>query len=64
MSKDFRTEPHDWIAEGDKVIVLTTVRLEGEVNESADILTYNGNGKLVAFDTLADARVANRVFAR
>jgi ketosteroid isomerase-like protein len=64
MSKDFRSEPHDWIAEGDKVVVLTTVHLEGEVDESADILTYNGNGKLVAFDTLADERVANRVFAR
>jgi len=64
MSKDFRSEPHDWIAEGDKVVVLTTIRLEGEVDESADILTYNGSGKLVAFDTLVDERVANRVFAR
>jgi uncharacterized protein len=63
MSKDFHTEPHDWIAEGDKVVVLTTVQLEGEVDESADILTYNSDGKLVAFDTLADSRVANRVFA-
>jgi ketosteroid isomerase-like protein len=64
MGKDFRTETHDWIAEGDKVVVLTTVHLEGDVYEGADILTYNGNGKLVAFDTLADERVANRVFAR
>jgi ketosteroid isomerase-like protein len=62
--KDFRTEPHDFIAEGDKVVVLTTVRLAGEVDESADILTYNADGKLVAFDTLADETVANRVFPR
>jgi ketosteroid isomerase-like protein len=64
MSKDFRTDPHDFVAEGDKVVVLTTVHLEGEAIESADVLTYNANGKLVAFDTLADEVVPNRVFAR
>ena len=63
VSKDFRTEPHEFIADGDKVVVLTTIQLEGEAVESADILTYNGAGKLVAFDTRADAEVANRVFA-
>jgi ketosteroid isomerase-like protein len=63
VSKDFRTEPHEFIADGDKVVVLTTIHLEGEAVESADILTYNGAGKLVAFDTRADAEVANRVFA-
>ncbi len=64
MSKDFRTEPHDFIAEGDKVVVLTTIHLEGEVVESANILTFNGDGKLVGFDPRADATVANRVFAK
>jgi ketosteroid isomerase-like protein len=63
MSKDFRIEPHDFIAEGDKVVVLTTNHLEGEVIESADVLTYNGNGKLIKFDTLADETVPDRVFA-
>jgi ketosteroid isomerase-like protein len=63
MSKDFRTAPHDFIADGDKVVVLTTVHLEGETVEGADVLTYNG-GRLVAFETLGDATVADRVFAR
>jgi uncharacterized protein len=63
-SKDFRTQPHDYIADGDKVVVLTTVHLEGESVESADILTYNGGGKLVAFETCADAKAADRVFAK
>ena len=62
MSKDFSTEPHDFVAEGDKVVVLTTVHLDGETVESADVLTYNGDGKLVAFDTLADETAPNRVF--
>lgn len=64
MAKDFRTEPHDFVADGDKVVVLTSVQLEGETVESADVLTYNGDGKLVAFETLADATVPNRVFAK
>ena len=28
MSKDFSSRPHDFVAEGDKVVVLTTVKLE------------------------------------
>jgi ketosteroid isomerase-like protein len=64
MSKDFRSEPHDFVADGDKVVVLTTVHLEGEVVESADVLTYNADGNLVAFDTLGDTTVGNRVFAK
>ena len=64
LTKDFSTEPHEFIADGDKVVVLTTIHLEGESVESADILTYNSEGHLVAFDTRADTSVANRVFAR
>jgi ketosteroid isomerase-like protein len=64
MTKDFRNEPHDFVAEGDRVIVLTTVHLEGEQIESADVLTYNGEGKLIGFDTLADETVPNRVFPK
>jgi ketosteroid isomerase-like protein len=64
MSKDFSNNPHDFVAEGDTVIALTTVKLEGETVEGADVLTYNGEGKLVAFETLSDATVPNRVFAK
>ena len=64
MSSDLRSEPHDFVAEGDKVVVLTTVHLGGETTESADVMTYNAVGKLIAFDTLSDATAANRAFAR
>jgi ketosteroid isomerase-like protein len=63
-SKDFRTEPHDFLADGDKVVVLTTVSIEGEAAENADILTYNGAGKLVAFETRGETTIADRVFAK
>ena len=64
LSKDFSTEPHDFIADGDKVVVLATVTLEGESNEDADVLSYNADGKLIAFDTIGDTAVGDRVFAK
>jgi ketosteroid isomerase-like protein len=63
MKTDFSTKPHDFIAEGDKVVVLTTVHLGGEEQENADVMTYNAQGKLVAFETVGDEAVTNRVFA-
>ncbi len=62
--KGLKTEPHDFVAEGDKVVVLTTVTLDGESGESADVLTYNGDGKLIAFEQIGDPSIGNRVFAR
>jgi uncharacterized protein len=61
--KGLRSEPHDFIADGDKVVVLTKVTLAGESDEDADVLTYNAQGKLIAFDSLGDPSIANRVFA-
>lgn len=61
--KGFSTEPHDFVADGDKVVVLTTVTLNGESTEAADILTYDGAGKLVGFEQVGDPSVADRVFA-
>jgi uncharacterized protein len=63
LGKGFRTEPHDFVADGDKVVVLTTAYLDGEGVESADVLTYGGDGMLVSFDTLGDEALADRVFA-
>jgi uncharacterized protein len=60
--KGLRTEPHDFIADSDKVVVLTTVTLDGESDEAADILTYNNEGKLIAFDQLGDPAIADRIF--
>jgi uncharacterized protein len=64
LSKNFSTKPHDFVADGDKVVILTTVTLDGETDESADVSTYNADGKIVAFDTLADASIINRAFPK
>jgi ketosteroid isomerase-like protein len=58
------TEIHEMVAEGDKVVVLNTVRAGGEEVTGADVLTYNDSGKLIAFDTLADETVTNRLYPK
>jgi uncharacterized protein len=63
VGKGFRTEPQEFIADGDKVIVRTAASLDGETIENVDVLTYDGAGKLVQFDTFGDPKVANRAFA-
>jgi uncharacterized protein len=62
--KGFQTSPHHFVADGDIVVALCTVTLDGESAESADVLTYNSDGRLIAFDTLGDPSVANRAFPR
>jgi ketosteroid isomerase-like protein len=60
----FKTDPHDFVADGDKVIVLTAVTLDGETQENADVLTYNDSGDLVHFSAIGDPSAAERAFPR
>lgn len=62
--KEFGTRPHDFVADGDKVVVLTTVSVEGDEQENADVLTFNGEGKLVHFTSIGDPAMAERAFPK
>jgi hypothetical protein len=62
--KGLKTEPHDFVADGDKVVVLTTAGMDGESAEAADVLTFNDGGKLIGFEQIGDPAIGNRVFAR
>jgi ketosteroid isomerase-like protein len=62
--KGVSTEPRDFVADGDKVVVLTTAGIDGESTEAADVLTFNEEGKLIAFEQIGDPAIGNRVFAR
>jgi len=62
--KGLKTEPHDFVADGDKVVVLTRVTLDGESEEAADVLTYDEGGKLIGFEQIGDPAIASRVFPR
>lgn len=64
QAKGFRTEPHDFIADGDKVIVLTTISVDGTSSESADVLTYDADGRLIAFETVGDVAAMDKSFPR
>jgi len=61
--KGIKTEPHDFVADGDKVVVLTTTGLNGESAEAADVLTFNQDGKLTGFVQIGDPAIGNRAFA-
>lgn len=62
--KGLKTEPHDFIADGNKVVVLTTVTLDGQTQEAADVLTYDEEGKLIAFEQVGDPAVVNSLYPR
>ena len=64
VGKGFRTTPTEFIAEGDKVVVLCDVELDGEQSQSADVLSYDSNGKLIRFETFGEEEILNRVFPR
>lgn len=64
LEKGFRTTPKEFIAEGDKVVVICDVELDGEQSESADLLSYDSGGKLIRFQTFGDEAQLDRAFPR
>lgn len=64
VEKGFKTSPREFIAEGDKVIALCDVELNGETGQSADVLSYDPDGKLIRFETFGGEEIGNRAFPR
>jgi ketosteroid isomerase-like protein len=64
VEKGFRTTPTEFIAEGDKVVVLCDVELNGERGHSADLLSYDPDGKLIRFESFGEEEILNRTFPR
>ncbi len=63
-SADYRTEPHEFLADGDKVIVLATTHVGGQTDESVDVLTFDVAGKLVAFDSFGNWTAFDAAFPK
>ena len=59
--KSFTTEPHQFLGDGDTVVVLTTTHVDGETAEQADVLTFEGD-KLVKFRSISDTALGERVW--
>lgn len=62
MKKGFRTNPTDFIADGHRVVVLTSVDLGGESRDVADILTYDDSGQLVRFQSFGGEDLLDQAF--
>ncbi len=60
--KGFTTNPQHWFADEERVVVLTQVTLADETADSADVLTYNAEGKVVKFQTAGDTAMFERIF--
>lgn len=59
--KGFQTDPKEFLADGDKVVVMATNTVAGETTDVVDVLTYS-DGQLVRFQGYGGEEVLNRVF--
>ena len=64
LEKGFQTTPKEFIAEGDKVVVICDISLGGEQAGSVNVLSYDGDGKLIRFETYGGEELLNRTFPR
>lgn len=64
LEKGFTTTPKEFIAEGDKVVVLCDVSVAGETTSSVDVLDFDADGKLARFETFGGEELINRAFPR
>ena len=62
--KGFQTRPTEFLADGDKVAVLTADSAGGEEVRAVDVLTYDDSGQLVRFETFGGEQLLDRVFAQ
>jgi uncharacterized protein len=59
----FITTPTRFIADGDEVVVLTDVTIEGESSRGADVFTFRDD-KIVKVESFLDTAVMERVYGR
>ncbi len=59
--KGFKTEPQYWLADDQRVVVLTQQTIGGEPADAADVLTFR-DGKLARFQSAGDTALMERVF--
>jgi ketosteroid isomerase-like protein len=60
--KGFTTSPQHWFADAERVVVLTQISVAGETADTADVLTYTADAKLIKFQSAGDTALFERVF--
>jgi hypothetical protein len=62
--KGFRTEPQEFLADSDKVVVLTTYSIGEDRSQAVDVASYDATGKLVRFETFGGEALFDRNFPK
>lgn len=62
LEKGFQTTPRDFIAEGDQVAVVSDTRLGEDQAETVNLLNYDGDGKLIRFETFGGEELVDHAF--
>ena len=64
LEKGFRTTPTEFLADGDKVVVMTETSLDGEQARTVDVLSYDEEGKLIRFESFGGEAQLDHAFPR
>ena len=59
--KGFSTQPQYFLGDEERVVVLTTVTVDGETADQADVLTFR-DGKVVKFQSAGDTAMQERIW--
>ncbi|MGZ5371647.1 nuclear transport factor 2 family protein [Aeromicrobium sp.] len=62
--KGFQVEPGEFLADGDKVMVMTTDSVGASEVRTVDVLTYNSDGELIRFEAFGGDALLNEVFPK
>jgi uncharacterized protein len=63
MEKGFNTSPTDFLADGHRVVVLSSVSLGEDSRDVADVLTYDDGGQLVRFQSYGGEDLIDQTFS-
>jgi uncharacterized protein len=64
LEKGLKITPREFLAEGNKVVVICDFELGGEKGEQVNLLTYNDAGKLIRFEEFGGEELGDRLFPR
>ncbi|WP_107765923.1 nuclear transport factor 2 family protein [Nocardioides terrigena] len=59
--KGFSTRPEYFLGDDERVVVLTSITLDGETADQADVLTFR-DGKVVKFQSAGDTAMQERIW--
>ncbi|MDQ6649456.1 MAG: nuclear transport factor 2 family protein [Actinomycetota bacterium] len=59
--KSFTTEPEHFLADDERVVVLTKTTADGQSSDQADVLTFR-EGKIVKFQSAGDTALEERIW--